>query len=253
MSLEPGRYRFNGSSLARLEIDSDLRLYVADSWLTVDGRTVALERHFARFAASAQAQGLVRPVDDFVDAVRGSIPKDGAWFPRIELTERGELQLSLREAPQRRQSIRLWSASVDPRVEPGIKGPDITALENLREQARTAGADEAVILSANKHVVDGSTTCLLWWRDNRLFSPPAELTRVDSITVSVVGDIARELDTELNEELATPDQLALSEVWAVNALHGIRPVTTWVEGPETVIDENRLILWRDMYNDLRHA
>ncbi len=251
MSLEPGRYRFNGTALAPLEIDSDLALFVADSWLTVDGTTVALDRHFARFAASADAQGLVRPVDDFVAAVRAALPTTGEWFPRLELTVRGELQLALRPAPERTESVILWSASQDPRTEPSIKGPDIAALEELRSQAREAGATEAVIVSPEGFVVDGATTCLMWWRESSLFVPPAELARVDSVTVSVLRDIASTLGVSVSSEAVTPEQLANTEVWAVNALHGIRSVAGWVNGPDTTIDENRLTSWRRVYNELR--
>lgn len=253
MSLEPGRYRFNGTTLAPLESDSQLPLFVADSWLTVDGATVALERHFARFAASADTQGLVRPVDDFLAAVRAAIPTTGQWFPRIELTVRGELQVNLRQAPERTDSVTLWSASDDPRTEPAIKGPDIPALEALREQARAAGATEAVILDAEGFIVDGATTCLMWWRDGALTTPPTQFTRVDSVTVSVLHDIARDQGVTLAIEAATPAALEGVEVWAVNALHGIRPVTAWVNGPTTAVDQNRVFDWRRVYNDLRRS
>lgn len=253
MSLPAGRYRFNGTQLVPLEIDSNLALYVADSWLAIDGATVALDRHFARFAASADAQGLVRPVDDFLSAVRAAIPTTGEWFPRIELTVRGELQLSLRPAPQRTESVTLWSASMDPRTEPAIKGPDIPALEGLRGQAREAGASEAVILSPEGFVVDGSTTCLLCWDGGKLVTPPTEFTRVDSVTVSVLRDIASTQGVEFSERAMTPDDLADHDIWAVNALHGIRPVTSWVNGPQLSTNADRVAQWRRWYEDTRQA
>ena len=253
MSLAPGRYRFNGTSLVPLEIDSQLALYVADSWLTRDGQSVALDRHFARFASSADAQGLVRPVDDFLTAVRDAIPSTGEWFPRIELTVRGELQLSLRPAPQLTDSVVLWSAPTDPRTEPAIKGPDISVLETLREQARAAGASEAVITSTEGYVVDGATTCLLWWRDGVLHTPSGDLTRVDSVTVSVLRDIAQNEGVSVVESHTRASELDGCEVWAVNALHGIRPALSWVDGPSLNVDENRLATWRGWYEATRQS
>jgi branched-subunit amino acid aminotransferase/4-amino-4-deoxychorismate lyase len=253
MSLEPGRYRFNGSALAPLEIDSNVSLYVADSWLTVDGSTVALERHFARFTASADAQGLVRPVDNFLAACRAAIPMTGAWFPRLELTVRGELQLAVRPAPARTSDVVLWSAPDDPRTEPAIKGPDLAALEELRATARIAGASEAVITSPEGFVVDGATTCLVWWRDGSLVVPAASLTRVNSVTVSVLRDIAAALSITVTEELATVADLAGLEVWAVNALHGIRPALSWVDGPSLSVNVNRVEQWRGWYESTRQA
>lgn len=253
MSLEPGRYRFNGSELVRLEIDSQLALYVADSWLSLEGQVVALDRHFARFAHNANAQGLVQPVDDFLGAVIRGVPKIGAWFPRIELTVRGELQLLVRPAPERAQTVALWSSPADPRTEPSMKGPDIPALESLREEARAHDADEAVITSAEGFLVDGATTCLLWWRDNSLHTPPAEFPRVNSVTVSVLRDIATERGVFVAETPARASDLEGQEVWAVNALHGIRPVTRWIDGPELTHDESRLRSWRAWYENTRQS
>jgi branched-subunit amino acid aminotransferase/4-amino-4-deoxychorismate lyase len=253
MGLEAGRYRFNGESLLPIEIETKLRLYVADSWLTVDGATIALERHFTRFAHSADAQGMVRSADPFLAAVRQALPRTGAWFPRIELTERGELQLWLRPAPERTESVVLWTAPTDPRIEPSIKGPDIDSLEELRAQARDAGATEPVILTANGDVVDGATTCLLWWRDGSLFMPPLEYDRVESVTVTVLRYLAMEAGVTIREQAATPESLAGAEVWAVNALHGIRPATSWVNGPDLTLNEQRVSLWRGWYESLRQA
>lgn len=253
MALAQGRYRFNGTALVPLEIDSQLPLYVADSWLTSDGATVALGRHFARFASSADAQGLVHPVDDFLAAVREAVPSTGEWFPRIELTVRGELQLSLRPAPPLTKTVSLWNAPRDPRTEPTIKGPDIPALEELRELARAAGATEPVIVSPEGFVIDGATTCLLWWRDGILFTPPSDLARVDSVTVSVLRDIAEKAGVRVTEARVRPLDLVGSEVWAVNALHGIRPAVSWVAGPELTVDEVRLEMWRGWYESRRQS
>jgi branched-subunit amino acid aminotransferase/4-amino-4-deoxychorismate lyase len=253
MSLEPGRYRFNGTALVPLEIDSNLAFFVADSWLTVDGATVALDRHLARFAQSADAQGLVRPLDEFFTAVVVAIPSTGAWFPRVELTVRGELQLSLRKAPERTLDVIAWSSPTDPRTEPALKGPDIPALEELRVQARATGATEPVILNSEGFIVDGATTCLMWWREGILYTPPAEYARVDSVTVSVVRDLAAAAGVSVREELAGASDLAGAEVWALNALHGIRPVRSWIGGPELTVDPERLGTWRQWYESARQA
>jgi hypothetical protein len=33
-------------------------------------------------------------------------------------------------------------------------------------------------------------------------------------------------------------------VWAVNALHGIRPITAWIDGPEMAGQSARASVWR---------
>lgn len=228
-------------------------LYVADSWLTVDGATIALDKHFARFARSAEEQGLVYSPEAFLEAVRDAISGPGAFNPRIELTVRGELMLWMRPAPQRRESIVLWTAPNDPRETPGIKGPDIPSLEVLRTTARDNGADEAVITTANGEIIDGSTTCLLWWREGKAFTPPEEFTRLPSVTVHVITELCAAVGIEISEEAATPQQLDGCEVWAVNALHGIRPVTAWTNGPELATSHSLADHWRPVYEALRQS
>lgn len=241
------RFRWNGSDLIALERVPQLPLYVADSWLLADGRVVALDRHFERFAASAALQGLVRSVAPFTAAVTATLPRTGSLFPRIDLTERGELELWLRPAPPLSDTLVLSTAARDVRSEPTIKGPDIPALEALRAQARERGADDGVILNADGNIIDGATTCLLWWRDGQIYIPPSDALRVDSITVSVVSDIAASRGVAVNEEWMSPVRLAGTTLWALNSLHGIREVCRWVDGPDLLSDSARLKLWRNAW------
>ena len=125
------RFRWNGSELIPADGASIVPLYVADSWLVSEGNVVALEEHWDRFARSCAVQGLVRPVDAFIAAVTVALPRTGRIFPRIDLTERGELELWIRPAPTLATTIVLATASTDVRSEPTIKGPDLAALNGL--------------------------------------------------------------------------------------------------------------------------
>jgi branched-subunit amino acid aminotransferase/4-amino-4-deoxychorismate lyase len=251
MTLPIGRYRFNGSALSTIEHPSDIALLVADSWLVQDGRVARLEDHFARFCAGAETQGLVTDPQDFLELVRDALPTAGEWFPRIELTSRGELQLLIRSAPERTESVSLWTSDHDPRTQPTIKGPDLPALESLRAQARAHGASEAVILTSEGSIVDGVTTCLLWWKEDRLGIPPRNYARVNSVTQRIVESMAAERGVAVVEEAQSPDQLVGCEVWAVNALHGLRPARSWLDVPGLSVNETRLALWRDAYENYR--
>ncbi|AWR21243.1 aminotransferase class IV [Aurantimicrobium photophilum] len=242
------RFRWNGSELVDVTGAPEIPLYVADSFLLNDGKVVAYQRHLDRFAASAEFQGLVRPLDDFLSAVTASLPRTGKLFPRIDLTERGELELHIRPAPELHETIVLATASLDPRVEPTIKGPDIPALNALRAEAQTQGADDAVILDAQGRVVDGSTTCLIWFTEGGLHLPPAEALRVNSVSVAVVRELAAQGGFSVSETWATPADLEGVELYAVNALHGIRSAVSWVNGPSLSVNEERLAHWRQQYD-----
>ena len=242
------RFRWNGSELVDVTGAPEIPLYVADSFLLNDGKVVAYQRHLDRFAASAEFQGLVRPLDDFLSAVTASLPRTGKLFPRIDLTERGELELHIRPAPELHETIVLASASHDPRVEPTIKGPDIPALNALRAEAQTQGADDAVIVDAQGRIVDGSTTCLIWFSEGGLHLPPAEALRVNSVSVAVARELAAKGGFTVTETWATPADLDGAELYALNALHGIRSVVSWVNGPLLSVNQERLAHWRQQYD-----
>ena len=77
--------------------------------------------------------------------------------------------------------------------------------------------------------------------------PPLEVSRVDSVTVTVVGEIAAARGIALQQEWATPAELAGTTVWALNSLHGIRQVTQWVGEKELKTQPDRLTEWRALY------
>jgi len=217
------------------------RTLVADSWLVADGTALALELHRRRFLDAVAAAG-ADAVDRTVgteeaaacwDAAIASVPRTGAWFPRIELRDargRRELLVRLRPAPELRRSIVLRTfRGPDPRTAPRIKGPDLAAMTRLRTEAQAAGADEAVLLAPDGSVAEGSTTAIAWWRGDALCVPADDIARVDSVTLRSVLAIAAALGVDVLHEHAAPEELDGLEIWALNALHGIRIVTGWID------------------------
>jgi branched-subunit amino acid aminotransferase/4-amino-4-deoxychorismate lyase len=100
-------------------------------------------------------------------------------------------------------------------------------------------------------VVETSQSGLLWWRGDILCAPPADFARVDSVTARTLLTLAAALGVETWEEAMTPGELADTEVWALNALHGIRLVTKWIDGPSVAQLPGRLALWRARMDALR--
>ncbi|BDU11047.1 hypothetical protein AINA4_09680 [Aurantimicrobium sp. INA4] len=241
------RLRWNGTELVDITGAPEIPLYVADSFLLNDGKVVGFQRHLERFTTSAHRQGLVRSVDAFLETVTSALPREGAWFPRIDLTERGELEVWIRPAPPLKDTIVLSTSVTDPRKEPAIKGPDIPALNEIRAHAQKQGAEDAVILDSLGRIVDGSTTCLVWVEGETVLMPPLEALRVDSVTVSVLRDILRGQGIEVEERWATPADIEGCELYALNALHGIRSALSWVNGPTLRVNHERLNVWRNFY------
>ena len=231
-------------------------LEAVDSWLVVEGAVRGIDLHRTRFLTSIP-RGRYRELDPgaFWDAALASIPRAGSWFPRVELRTqllRPQLLFRLREAPELRRSVVLAThTGRDPRTAPRFKGPDLEAMTRLRTDAQKRGADEAVLLSPEGFVAEGSTTCLVWWRGDALCVPSTEIERIDSVTVKSLLALATALGVDVLYESLTPHELDGHEVWALNALHGIRIVTEWIDGPATAEEPGRLELWRTRLDALR--
>ncbi|GAA0992118.1 aminotransferase class IV [Subtercola frigoramans] len=265
------RFLFRDAALSPITpaADEGERLLVADSWLVVDGSVRALDLHRERFATSALEQGFSNRVvlDGFWRAAVEAIPPIHRWFPRVELSTitassphakpRFQLSLLMRLAPPATRSAVLRTHDGDdPRSIPGIKGPDLHTLTALRNRARADGVDDLVILDSAGTVIDGTTTAILWWRGDELHVPPATATRVDSVTARSIVVLARATGVPVVEEAATPAGLAGAEVWAVNALYGIRTVTRWqgvserTRLTEPTVNPARAELWQRRLDSL---
>ncbi len=232
---------------------TDAGIAAADSWLVTDGSTLALDLHRQRFFDAAGA--LIDDLDQFWSASIAAIPHTGDWFPRLEVQLRGGAAFAvfrLRSAPALSRSVRLASHNgADPRTSPRTKGPDMAALLRIRTEAKAVGADEAVIISPDGFVVEGAYSGLLWWRGDALFAPSLDLDRVPSVTARSVIALATALGIEVHYESVEPAELESCEIWALSALHGIRIVTAWVDGPATAELPGRLATWRSRLDRLR--
>lgn len=223
---------------------------IVDSWLVDDGRVLAFDAHVRRFAAACGGFCGIgqHQIEDFMRAAASRVPARGRWFPRAELAVTGDtpsLAFRIRPAPPRGESVTLWVASApDSRKHPDVKGPDLDWLAAQRRAAVAAGADEAVLVSPGGHVLEGSTTSILWWRGDALCAPPADGAILPGTTRAVLLDTAQTLGLRVVFEDATPAGLDRLEVWTVNALHGIRPVTAWVNAPIRAGRATRASRWQ---------
>jgi branched-subunit amino acid aminotransferase/4-amino-4-deoxychorismate lyase len=235
---------------------TDAAIVIADSWLVTAGTVLGIGLHRARFLESMSTDDrAATEADEFWDAAIALIPRSGDWFPRVELQERnGALLLvfRLRSSPERHNNLieATWLDG-DPRTVPRVKGPDLETMTRVRTSVQARGANEAIILANDGYVVEDSHSGLLWWRGDILCGPPTAFDRVDSVTVRSVLTLATALGIETFDEAVTPGELADTELWSLNALHGIRIVTEWIDGPSLAQLPGRLALWRARMDALR--
>ncbi|WP_405730952.1 aminotransferase class IV [Streptomyces sp. NBC_01537] len=229
----------------------------ADSWLIRDGRVRALPRHRERFLrACAEAGGPpAAQLSAFWREMTAALPRaDGTWFPRVELAaartagRRPQLRLRLRPAPPLAPAVRVWGAGQpDPRTLPRRKGPDLGTLAGVRRRASTQGqgADEAVLTTASGLILEAANSSILWWEDDTTLCLPApELPVLPGVTTGLLQARARRSGIRLLHRRCTLDDLDGHEVWLVNALHGIRPVTDWTDRPITAGPAPRAAEWQ---------
>lgn len=238
-----------------------MRILAADSWLLRDGGAVALDAHRTRFLASLTASPRTDPAEAaaFWDAAIAALPRAGTWFPRLECravgeadAQRTELVLRVRPAPALHETVVLAThPGPDPRRTPQVKGPDLERLTAVRTAAQGHGADDAALLDASGAVAETATANLVWWRGDVLCVPEDGIPQLPGVTLRALRGLAVGAGIEVRPERATPADLAGCAVWTLNALHGIRRVERWVDGPALDTAPARLAPWRARLEELR--
>ena len=252
--LEGEFFCFDGMSLKPCtDTVTEVHLAAADSFLVEDGRVRSLASHYERFGAWVleSAPQLAPNLAPFFAQVSELISRDGRWFPRLELhlatadgyPAKDTLYLRLRRAPDQLGSLVLWTLDEpDPRLNPSVKGPDLSLCMQLRRRAQLHGADEAVILDAGGYLVEGALSSIVWWRGDVLCAPDNQNSWLESITRNEIFELARVAGFATRLEHVKPADLVGCEIWALSSLQGIRAVSDWLGlgspvGPATHLEK----------------
>ncbi|RMB82410.1 aminotransferase class IV [Streptomyces shenzhenensis] len=233
---------------------SEGRLLVADSWLVRDGRVRGLDRHQERFLRSCGEVGGPRlhQLLKFWSHMTDALPRTGEWFPRVELAPGSkELRLLMRQAPPLGTGVRVWATGQsDPRIVPRRKGPDLDTLSTLRGRASQEGAEETVLVTPSGVVLEAATASVLWWEDDILCLPSPQLPVLPGVTLGLIQERALHVGIRVAHRERTVTELDGREVWLVNSLHGIRPVTAWMGGLLRAAPAERAPEWRTWLEDI---
>ncbi|QIK62108.1 aminotransferase class IV [Leucobacter viscericola] len=226
-------------------------LLVADSFrVRVNATTGRAEvrgwrRHLDRFRRGVEdaTPELEQPVvEGFLSEASHAIRDYGEGFPRLELwhepNRAPELSFTLRPLPQLQTELELATAPGVTLEHAARKGPNIARLTEINHRL---GA-EALLVDRAGRVLEGATTSLVWWdsatRAGHVVQDRA--SRVSSVTESLLLN-----ETSLTPGRIPPGNLTAHEVWAVNALHGIRVVTAIDGFPTQEPNSTRLERFRE--------
>ncbi|MFV1978231.1 MAG: aminotransferase class IV, partial [Myxococcota bacterium] len=105
----------------------------------------------------------------------------------------------------------------------GMKVSSRLTLSLATEDARAAGVDEAVLLDANEHLIEGTSSNLfVASQEGAIWTPPIASGAVAGIARSLVLERIPEIE---ERDIAKSELLAAEELIAVNAVRGARPIT----------------------------
>ncbi len=125
-----------------------------------------------------------------------------------------------------------------------IKAVSLLANVLLRNEARLAGCDEAILIR-NGHVTEGSTSNVFIAANGELLTPPLGPEILGGITRDLIIELAHQHGMPLRETVVARDQLQQAqEIWISSSTRGVRPVVA-LDG-QPVGDGRPGALWRTM-------
>jgi branched-chain amino acid aminotransferase len=239
---------------------------VFETLRTYEGRPFALRTHLERLERSAALVhiGLPVSVPELAGEVEHAVRASGnaESYVRVMVT-RGEGELGLDPGLARRPLRVILVAPLHPpplsAYEEGIGaaliatrrvadatpaagaklGNYLVSVLALRD-AKAVGADEALIVDGEGHIVEGATSNVFFAAGRRLVTPPVEAGILAGITRGLVLDVARDSGLDVHEEcplardVSSWDEVMISssirEMLAVVRVDG-RPVGSGRPGP----------------------
>ena len=178
--------------------------------------------HLRRLAASCKALGIPLPGELIT-------PEGGA--DRIHRLEVGARGVKLSERPVGSTApVRLTVASAIHRPYPH-KTTDRAQFDQALEEARVAGADDALMLNAGGYVAECAIWGLFWWDGGRLCAPALQL----GVLPGVARARLEEVTGGLVERRVRMGDLEGRSLFVANAVRGVVPVAS-LEGREVAQD-----------------
>ena len=181
-----------------------------------DGRIPLLDRHLARLARSVRELGLPQPRQD-IAALVTPFSGTGDAVLRVEVLD-GRASVTVRELPA------LEPPAVITASEPHHAYPHKTterdSFADAAVEAEVAEADDALLLTHEGWVAEGTVWTVFWW--------DAETLRTPALDLEILPGIGRARVLELVKGVAqgryTEQALAGKSVFLTNAIRGIVPI-----------------------------
>ena len=204
-----------------------------------EGRIPLLDRHLARLRGSLAALGLPVPDRDLAALVR-PFAEMGEAVLRLEVRD-GTAAVTVGELPA--ASAPSVITASQRHVPYPHKTTERDQFEEAAAEAEVAGADDALLLTADGWVAEGTTWNLFWWEGDRLRTP--------AVGLGILPGIARARVLELRavEEGHFPrEALAGPSLFLTNAVRGVMSVAS-LDGSAVPADARTAELSRGFWPD----
>lgn len=190
-----------------------------------DGRIPFLERHLARLGRSLGELGLPKPSQDVVALVK-PFAGTGDAVVRLEVQD-GRASVTVREPPA------LAPPAVITASEPHQPYPHKTTerdcFADAGQEAEVAEADDALLLTHDGWVAEGTVWTVFWWAGDVLRTPALDLGILPGIGRARVLELVPRV-----EQGRYPKQaLGGKSLFLTNAVRGIVPIASLDGAPVT--------------------
>src|SRR5262245_42012150 len=170
--------------------------------------------HVRRLTTSCRALGVPIPTELIT-------PQGGAdRVQRLLVSRRG---LVAGERPVGSTApVRLITSKVIHRPYPH-KLVDRERFDRALADAKTAGADDGLLLTAGGQVAETAIWGVFWWEDGAVVAPPLEIGILPGVARARIA----ELVGEVRERKVVPDEIRGFPMFVANSVRGVVPVATF--------------------------
>ena len=186
-----------------------------------EGRIPLLDRHLGRLARSLAAMNLPRPDRDVLALVR-PFAEMGEAVVRIEVRV-GHASVTVRGVPPATPPRVIVAA--EPHRPYLHKTTDRRTFEVAAAEAQAAGADDALLLTPEGWVAEGTVWSLFWWEGDRLLTPALDLGILPGIGRARVGELAT-----VEEGKWRVEELQGRSLFLANAVRGVVAIASLAGG-----------------------
>jgi len=196
---------------------NDAEVGLIETMRVREGRIPLLERHLARLERSVVALGVARPSQDVSALVAPFAGTDDAVL-RLEVRG-GRATLTVRELPS------LDPPAVITASEPHVPYPHKTTerdrFVDAAREAEVAEADDALLLTHDEWVAEGTVWSLACWEDVEVVTPALDLGILPGIGRARLLELVRSREGRMRRT-----ELEDKSLFLINAVRGVVPIAS---------------------------